>query len=246
MHKSADVKFHDSVWFIVSCHSKLELIWANNLSNFNIEGISNQNFKRMHQQSQKRTFPHISAYLRSNNQKCKLWLGNNRYVVDIRERLTDIATDIRITHSNLYFPIHCNSGIPSRRIPKRFTKSPFCWMPYKGLPFLMRRFAAILICPPIPDNVHFLTSLLLCFFPPLPSPFATWMCMGTHPREHAVGSHRVISVECFERLGWKKSGRVSSCVCVHPQVLFLDRAPSHSSSVFSIISENNSMHVFTC
>lgn len=49
------------------------------------------------------------------------------------------------------------------------------------------------------------------------SSFATRMCTGTHPRAHATGSHGVISMECLGRLGSKKSGRVSSCVCVHPR-----------------------------
>jgi len=65
---------------------------------------------------------------------------------------------------------------------------------------------------PLSDVATLSVSLLLRNFS-----FATRTCMGTHPRAHAVGSHGVISMECLGRLGSKKSGRVSSCICVHPR-----------------------------
>lgn len=54
----------------------------------------------------------------------------------------------------------------------------------------------------------------LCFSPP-----SQRECVREHTRArtHATGSHGVISMECLGRLGSKKSGRVSSCVCVHPR-----------------------------
>lgn len=92
-------------------------------------------------------------------------------------------------------------------------------MPYKELPFLTRRSADVLICPPVLDNVHFLTSFCSLFLPSSASLLRNANVYGKHPRTHAVEPHGVISMECSGRLGSKKSGRVSSCVCVHPRVL---------------------------
>lgn len=173
---------------------------------------------------------HIPAYSRLNNSYRNVNFSARKQ--SIRDRSLRASHGCRDRyyhplqdHPNLHFPIypsHCNSDIPSHRVPKRFIRSSFYWMPYKDYLFWRKGSRPILICPPIPDNVHFLTSLLLCFSPS-PSYSLQRECvwghtractqLGSPPWSHLGGMSR--------RLGSKKSGRISSCVCVHPRVLFL-------------------------
>lgn len=135
--------------------------------------------------------------------------------------------------SPLHLPIHSshrNSSISSR--PAAIYKKPILQDALQGATFSN---AKVRRCPymsagsgqcPLSDVVLFSVSPLF-----RKSPLQR-ECVWEHPRAHAVEPHGVISMECPGRLGSKNSGRVSSCICVHPRVLFLGRVPSHSSSVF--------------
>lgn len=102
----------------------------------------------------------------------------------------------------------CIDSIPPCRILKRFTRIRSRCVLHKEPPFLARRSADILICPPVPDNVHSDAAILSCALSFLRCEYVC--AQDTTVRTSQSEVPGVISMECLGRLDSKKSGRVSS------------------------------------
>lgn len=161
-------------------------------------------------------------------------LENNRYAVGFQLTSRMSRQVLPPSTKPLHLPIYPFHPLQqwhtvASRVPKRFTRSSFCKMPYKGLPFLTRRSADVLICPPFLDNVHFLTSLpsvslLLRNANVYGNTPARARARNGVPWSHLDGMSRAVRLK-------EERARFILRLCTSTRVLFLGRVPSRSSSV---------------